>query len=100
MEFKGVVRREFVDRRTKRYYPVGSVYTTISDKRVREIIAAGHGRGVVYVEFELPADFETERKLEDMTVAELRAHAEEIGLQLAATKKADIIAEIKAFKGD
>lgn len=98
--FQGKVKRSFVDRITKARYPVGSTYQADSEQRMREIVEAGKKRGVVYVDWDLPEGVDGRDSLEEMTVAELRSYAEGIGLELKATKKADIIAEIKAAEGD
>lgn len=101
--FKGKVVRSFKDRVTGKRYPAGSTYITDSEERMNEIIAAGETRGRVYVEFEqseLPPGVEGRESFEEMTVVELRSYAESIGLELTATKKADIIAEIEAADGD
>lgn len=39
---------------------------------------------------------DSEVDLQSMTIAQLKAHAEELGIELTATKKADIIGEIEA----
>lgn len=52
--FKGNVVTEFVDRETRRHYRPGDTYTTKSEGRRDEIIAAGQDRGIVYVKFEEP----------------------------------------------
>lgn len=97
--FKGKVLRGFVDKVTKAHYPVGSTYITDSEDRMAEIVATGEAKGVVYVDFEAP-DVETPKTLSAMTVPELRAFAESIGVELKAAKKADIIAELEAIEVD
>lgn len=96
MTFVGTVRRAFVDRHTKQRYAVGSTYETDSEQRVEEIRAAGESRGFVYVDFEDAVPADDGMDLAKMTVAQLREFAESVGVELTATKKADIVAELEA----
>lgn len=49
---------------------------------------------------ELISDTDEEKSLKDMTVAELREYAKNIGLELQGTKKDDILKEIEDFNNN
>jgi hypothetical protein len=66
----------------------GRVFTAREDSRLAKLMAKDEGYKP-YAEAE-------EKPLEKRSVAELKAYAEEQGIELTATKKAEVLAEIQA----
>lgn len=88
-----VVKR-FIDKETKKLNEVGAV-VEVTEARFKEISAAGK-----YVE-KIPDAAQGEKPLDKMKVDELKAYAEEKGIELKdANTKAEILEVIKAAEAD
>lgn len=70
----------------------GRVFTAREDSRIAKLMSKDEGY-TAYVE----AD---EKPLEKRSIAELKEYADENGIELTATKKADVLAEILAAESD
>jgi hypothetical protein len=70
----------------------GRVFAAREGSRLAKLMAKDEGYKP-YVEAE-------EKPLEKRSVAELKVYAEEQGIELTATKKAEVLAEIQAAEAD
>lgn len=70
----------------------GRVFTAHEDSRLAKLMAKDEG----YAPYSAPEVTDVEK----MTLPQLKAYADEQGIELTATKKADVLAEIQAAEAD